>query len=71
MVHTKSQGHRPGSGKGLFLKGFYHICAFWPSWSCDLYILANLSYGVFIGNLSSIGLTVSEKTMTLYIFCLI
>ena len=40
MVHTKSQGHQPsGSGEEDFLKGFYHIWAWWPSWSCDQNIL--------------------------------
>ena len=35
MLHTKSQGHRPsGSGEDVF-KGFYHIWAWRPSWSCD------------------------------------
>ena len=39
MLHTKpdtkSQGHQPlGSGVEDF-KGFYHIWAWWPSWSCD------------------------------------
>ena len=33
MLHTKFRENRPaGSG---FLKGFYHIWAWRPSWSCD------------------------------------
>ena len=35
MLHTKFQGHwSPGSGEEVF-KGFYHIWAWWPYWSCD------------------------------------
>ena len=37
MLHTKFQGHRHfGSRDEDFQKGFYHIWAWWPSWSCDL-----------------------------------
>ena len=33
MLHAKFQDHRtPGSRQ----VGFYHIWAWWPSWSCDL-----------------------------------
>ena len=40
ILHTKSQGHWPsGSGKEDFLKGFYHIWAWWRSLSCDHHIL--------------------------------
>ena len=36
MLHTKFQDPRPlGSGEEDF-KGFYHIWAWRPSWSCDL-----------------------------------
>ena len=36
MLHTKFQDHRTyGSGEEDF-KGFYHIWACRPSWSCDL-----------------------------------
>ena len=36
MLHDKFQDHRPiGSGEEI-LKGFYHIWALLPSWSCDL-----------------------------------
>ena len=36
MLHTKFQGHwSTGSGEEDF-KGFYHIWAWWPYWSCDL-----------------------------------
>ena len=35
MLHTKSQGHRPPGSGDDFFKGFYHIWAWWPSWSCD------------------------------------
>ena len=37
MLHTKFRGNRPtGSRVEDFLKGFYHIWAWRPSWSCDL-----------------------------------
>ena len=36
MLHTKFRENRPaGSGEEDFLKGFYHIRARRPSWSCD------------------------------------
>ena len=35
MLHTKFRENRStGSGED-FLKGFYHIRAWWPCWSCD------------------------------------
>ena len=41
--------------------GMVAILVMWPVQLVQ--ILANLSYGVFIWNLSSIGLVVSEETM--------
>ena len=36
MLRTKFHENQPaGSGEEDFLKGFYHISAWWPSWSCD------------------------------------
>ena len=36
MLHAKFQDHRTsGSGEEYF-KGFYHILALRPTWSCDL-----------------------------------
>ena len=36
MLHTKFRENRQvGSGEEDFLKGFYHIWAWRPSWSCD------------------------------------
>ena len=36
MLHNKLCGNWPaGSGKEDFFKGFYHIWAWRPSWSCD------------------------------------
>ena len=36
MLHTKFRENRPaGSGEEDLLKGFYHIWAWRPSWSCD------------------------------------
>ena len=34
MLHTKFRGNR-STGSGRFLRGFYHIWAWLPSWSCD------------------------------------
>ena len=33
MLHTKFRENRPACSG--FLKGFYHLWAWWPSWSCD------------------------------------
>ena len=36
MLHTKFRENRlTGSGEEDFFKGFYHIWAWQPSWSCD------------------------------------
>ena len=36
MLHTIFGGNKStGSGEGKFLKGFYHIWVWLPSWSCD------------------------------------
>ena len=44
MLHAKFQDHRiSGSGEEDF-KGFYHIWAWRPSWSCDLDHLYKLSF---------------------------
>ena len=34
MLHTKFRGNRPAGSGEDFLKGFYHIRAWRPSWSC-------------------------------------
>ena len=45
MLHTKFRGNRPsGSGAEDFLKGFYHIWAWWPSWSCDPDVANKISF---------------------------
>ena len=45
MLHTKFQGHwSTGSGEEDFFKGFYHIWAWWPYWSCDLEGLYNFLF---------------------------
>ena len=36
MLHTKFKGHQPACFREDFLKGFYHIWAWWPSWLHDL-----------------------------------
>ena len=44
MLHTKFRGNRPtGSGEEDCLKGFYHIWAWRPSWSCDQNIANKIS----------------------------
>ena len=45
MLHTKFRGNRPvGSGEEDFLKGFYHIWAWRPSWSCDQHHVNKFSF---------------------------
>ena len=65
MLHTKFRGNRPaGSGEEDF-KGFYHIWACRPSWSCDQHqvirIFISLYSTAFIQNRVQIGTVVSEK----------
>ena len=44
MLHTKFRGNRPaGSREEDLLKGFYHIWAWRPSWSCDQNIANKIS----------------------------
>ena len=45
------------------MKGFYHIWAWWPSWSCKKchQIFISLYLKAFIQNLVQIGTVVSEK----------
>ena len=43
MLHTKFRENQL-AGSGKFLKGFYHIWAWQPSWSCDLDHLYKLSF---------------------------
>ena len=44
MLHAKFQDHRTSGSGEEDLKGFYHIWASQPSWSCDLYHLHKLSF---------------------------
>ena len=49
-----------------FLKGFYHIWSWWPSWSCDPHVANKLTFPIPIHggstrNLTLIGLAVSEE----------
>ena len=45
MLRAKFRGNRhAGSGKEVFLKGFYHIWAWRPSWSCDPDAVNKLSF---------------------------
>ena len=41
MLHVKFQDHRT-SGSGV--EDLYQICAWWPSWLCDLDHLYNLLF---------------------------
>ena len=44
MLHTKFRENRPaGSGEEDF-KGFYHIWAWRPSWSCDQHYVIRFSF---------------------------
>ena len=44
MLHAKFQNHRTSSSGEEDFKGFYHIWAWRPSWSCDLDHLYKLSF---------------------------
>ena len=44
MLNAKFQNHRTFSSGEEDFKGFYHIWAWWPSLSCDLDHLYNLSF---------------------------
>ena len=45
MLHTKFRGNQPaGSGVEDFLKGFSHIWAWRPSWSCDQHHIIRFSF---------------------------
>ena len=57
MLHTKFRGNR---FRRRFLKGFYHIWAWPPSWSCDKHHIS-LYLKAFIKKLVQIGKEVSEK----------
>ena len=61
MLHTRFHGNRPD------LKGFYHILAWRPSWSCDQHHVIKFSFFLylkaFIQNLVQNGTVVSEKIL--------
>ena len=44
MLRAKFQDHRTSGSEKKIFKSFYHIWAWWPSWSCDLYHLYKLSF---------------------------
>ena len=45
MLHTKFRGNRStASGEEAFFKGFYHIWAWRPSWSCDQHHVIKFSF---------------------------
>ena len=45
MIHAKIQNNRT-SGSGDDFKGFYHLWAWPPSWSCDLDHLYKISFSL-------------------------
>ena len=65
MLLTKFRENRPAGSEEDFLKGFYHIWAWRPSWSCDQHhvkqIFISLYLKAFIQNLVQNGPVVSEK----------
>ena len=45
MLHTKIRANRPAdSGEEDFLKGFYHLWMWPPSWSCDQHHVIRFSF---------------------------
>ena len=44
MLHTKINENRPASSGEDFLKGVYHIWAWWPSWSCDQHYVIRFAF---------------------------
>ena len=44
MLHINFQGHRPFDSREDDFLGFYHIWAWRPSWSCDIYCLIKLLF---------------------------
>ena len=65
MLHAKFHIHRTYGSREENFKGFYHIWAWRPSWSCDLDHLFKLSFPLHQGaptwNLALIGQAVPEK----------
>ena len=65
MLHTKFHGNLPN------LKGFYHIWAWRPSWSCDQHHVIKFSFFVpesFHTNLVQNGTVVSEKILFEFLY---
>ena len=44
MLHAKSKDHRTSGSREEDFKGFHHILACRPSWSCDLDHLYKVSF---------------------------
>ena len=67
MLHTKFRLNWPASSREEdFLKGFYQIWVWWPSWSCDQHHVIRFSFPcvhlkAFIQKLVQICTVVSEK----------
>ena len=67
MLHIKFRGNQPaGSVEEDFLKSFYHIWAWLPSWICNLHHVIRISFPymylkAFRQSLVQIGTVVSEK----------
>ena len=66
MLHTKFRGNHSTVLEKMILKGFYHIWAWRPSWSCDQHHvkkkIISMYPKAFIQNLFRNGLVVSEKS---------
>ena len=67
MLHTKFGGNRPAGSGEEELKGFYHVWAWRPSWSCDPNavnkVLFPLTHRGSTQTLALIDQAVSEKKM--------
>ena len=61
MLHTKFRENQPALLEKKILKGFCHIWAWRPSWSCNPDATNNLSQGGATLNLALIGQSVLEK----------
>ena len=65
MLHTKPQGHWPfGSGEEDFLKGFYHIWAWRPSWTDHDYTISPpMSIKAQMRRINSPKININEKLL--------
>ena len=65
MLHTKFRGNRPaGSGGEDFLKGFYHMWAWRPSWLWDQHHVIRFSVPCSLRKFLCDDLVISVKCST-------